>query len=234
MTDSTLAEHLAARLRRDILRGTLSPGSPVKERDYAAELGVSRTPMREAIRILAQEGLLQLRPARSPVVANPTLKEVTDDLTVIIALETLSGQLACEAATDEEIAAISAIQERMERAFGKTDPLDLFEIDMSFHRAIAVASHNHALAETHGDYLSRLWRTRFLTARQRVNRERVVRQHMAILDALRDRDPERIVRKIDVHMQGFFDTLPQLFDDSGEARGAAEEDGAPGRDAAAG
>ena len=68
MPDLTLPEQIAQSLRRDILRGRLSPGDSIKERDNAAERGVSRTPRREAIRILAQEGLVILRPSRSPIV----------------------------------------------------------------------------------------------------------------------------------------------------------------------
>ena len=66
MVDANLATEIAARLRRDILRGELLPGAKVKERDNAEGLGVSRTPMREAIRILATEGLIVLAPSRSP------------------------------------------------------------------------------------------------------------------------------------------------------------------------
>ncbi|MEQ9673915.1 MAG: winged helix-turn-helix domain-containing protein, partial [Roseovarius indicus] len=69
MAEGILAEQIANQLRRDILRGKLAPGASIKERDNAAEMGVSRTPMREAIRILAQDGLVILRPARSPIVA---------------------------------------------------------------------------------------------------------------------------------------------------------------------
>ena len=226
MSDPTLAEDIANRLRRDILRGRLAPGAPVKERDHAAALGVSRTPMREAIRILAQEGLLQLRPARSPVVADPTLKEVTDDLTVITALESLSGRLACAAASEAEIAGIADIHARLEAEFEHSDPLDTFEIDMSFHRALALASHNAALAGTHGEYLARLWRTRFLTARERRNRDRVVSQHAAILTALQARDPDRIAAEIEHHLSGFVETIELVF--------ARRETGAAARETPAG
>lgn len=212
MSEATRAQELAGRLRRDILRGTLAPGTPVKERDHAAALGVSRTPMREAIRILAQEGLLELRPARSPVVAEPTLKEVTDTLTVMVALETLSGRLACTAATDDDLGQIATIHAQMADEFDIADPLDSFETDMSFHRAIALASHNDALAETHAAYMARLWRVRYLTAKQRRNRARVLDQHGAILDALSARDPDRTAAEIAHHLRGFFDTIERIFD----------------------
>lgn len=190
MADKLLPEQIAKRLRRDILRGKLAPGDQIKERDNAAELGVSRTPMREAIRILAREGLVQLRPSRSPIVATQTIKEVADQVAVLISLERLSARLACAHARDRDIAKIAGILDHMAAHFDDTDPLDMFEIDMSFHTAIASASRNAPLAETHGIYLARLWRARYLSAVQRRNRDRVVREHGRIVEALELRDAD--------------------------------------------
>ncbi|SFP43862.1 GntR family transcriptional regulator [Tranquillimonas alkanivorans] len=223
MADKTLPEQIADRLRRDILRGKLPPGSTVKERDNAAELGVSRTPMREAIRILAREGLVILRPARSPIVADPSLKEVTDDLEVMSALEVLSGELACRAATSDEIAAIRAIHERMAREFDSMEPVDLFEIDMSFHRAIARASHNPSLEETHAGYLARLWRARYLSASRRRSRDRVLRQHGAIVEGLEARDVEQVAGTIQSHLYHLVANISDVFQKR-EAEDAAAQD----------
>ena len=200
MTDQTLSEQLANWLRRDILRGRRPPGTSIKERDTAADLGVSRTPMREAIRILAKEGLVVLRPSRSPIVARPSDKDVSDQAEVLLALEQLSAELACQAATDDEIAHIAKIADTMETQFDDTDPLDMFEIDMSFHTAIAKASHNDALAETHYAYLARLWRARHLAAVQRRNRDRVITQHGVIVRALRAREPAAARAAIHAHL----------------------------------
>jgi len=169
MSEEVLAEQIATQLRREILRGKLPPGATIKERDNASEMGVSRTPLREAIRILATEGLVELRPARSPIVSMPTVKQVSDDIEVLLAVEILSAELACVRATDEDIAGIAAIQAEIAAKFDTVDPLDLFEIDMNFHRAIALAAHNAPLADIHRTFLGRLWRSRFLAAVQRRN-----------------------------------------------------------------
>ena len=195
-----LPEQIANQLRREILRGKLPPGSSLKERDSAAELGVSRTPMREAIRILAKEGLITLRPSRSPLVANPDLKEISDQVTVLVSLEQLSARLACLHASESDIDRISRISDHMSAHFDTTDPLEMFEIDMSFHTAIAEASHNRALANTHGAYLARLWRARYIAAVRRRNRERVVTQHENIVVALRARDAQATLAAIDTHL----------------------------------
>ncbi|MDW4498781.1 GntR family transcriptional regulator [Sulfitobacter sp. D35] len=201
MPQKILADQIANELRRDILRGKLPPGTFVKERDNAAELGVSRTPMREAIRILAKEGLLQLRASRSPVVTQLDAREAADQTAVLIALEKLSAELACEHATDADIDGLQAMVDEMARRFDRADPVDIFEIDMGFHTAIAAASHNASLAETHRSFLERLWRARYLAAVQRRNRERLVSQHRDIVEALRRRDPEAVRGAIEIHLR---------------------------------
>lgn len=218
---SSLPEQIATRLRRNILRGVLAPGDSIKERDNAIEMGVSRTPLREAVRILAKEGLVVLRPARSSVVADSSLKEARDSVEVLQALETLSGELACVNASDAEIAEIRGIFER-HSALSETAEgdalIDLFEVDMQFHTAIARASHNPALAETHAAYLARMWRQRYLSAVQRRARERVRRQHENIVLGLEARDPTRVGAEINAHIAALINNLVRLF----EAREAGQ------------
>ncbi len=200
MNEEILAEQIANQLRRAILRGELTPGTSIKERDNAAEMGVSRTPMREAIRILAKESLVVLRPSRSPIVAELDIKAVSDQADVLIALEKLSAELACKNATEEDIERLEKIVTYMSDHFYDIDPLDMFEMDMSFHTAIAEASHNEALAETHRSYLQRLWHARFLAASQRRNRERVVNEHTRIVEAIRGNDINAARAAIDNHL----------------------------------
>lgn len=215
MASSPLPEKIAYQLRRDILRGKLAPDAPIKERDVAAEQDVSRMPVREAIRILAQEGLVLLRPSRSPIVARPSFKEVADQTEVLIALEKLSAELACRHASDADIDRLAEITDRIATEFDHMDPLDMFEVDMSFHRAIADASRNQALAETHSSYLARLWRTRYLAASQRRNRERVVTEHGRIISALRDRDPRAARAAIDSHLWHLAEDIRELIEAEG-------------------
>jgi DNA-binding GntR family transcriptional regulator len=211
MQEKPLPEQIANQLRRDILRGKLAPGDSLKERDKAVELGVSRTPMREAIRILALEGLIQLRPARSPIVAMPDVKEITDDVEVLLAVEKLSGELACKRATQDDIADIAQIVEIMSENFDTMDALDMFEIDMSFHSAIAKASHNPPLAEIHRRFLARLWRARFLAASKRRNRVNVIHHHSTILAAMRARDPDATRSAIGIHLDRLTEDIAEVI-----------------------
>lgn len=227
MTENTLAEQIADGLRRDILLGKLKPGARIKERDSSADLGVSRTPLREAIRILASEGLVTLRPSRSPVVADPSLKEITDDLVVMNTLEVLGARLACMNATPAEISRIEAQHEEMLRLSDTADAVTYFEADMTFHRQITAASHNNALIDTHGAYMARLWRPRFLAASLRRDRPRVLRQHGDIVRGLRMRDIVLVSAEIESHMRHLVLNITDIYESQNRGH-AAPESGAEG------
>ncbi|WP_425100164.1 GntR family transcriptional regulator [Tropicibacter sp. S64] len=212
MPEETLPEQIANQLRRDILRGKLAPGAQVKERDNAAEMGVSRTPMREAIRILAKEGLVILRPARSPVVAQLSLQEVADNIEVLTALEMMSGRLAVERASAAQIEEIVEIQSRMERLYDDIDMIDVFELDMEFHKAIVRGANNPVLAEVHGAILSRLWRARYLSASRKRSRDRVLAQHNGIVDGLKARDTEAVHRHLSSHLEHLLINVQDFFE----------------------
>ena len=164
---ATCPAAIADRLRREILTGAIAPGSPIKERDHAERLGISRTPLREAVRILAKEGLVTLRPLRSPLVTDLTRAEAMDEVAVLRLLELAGGELACANATEAEIAAIAALARAVEDNHATGDKVEVFDIDMRMHRAIVAAGHNAALSRSYGEYLARLWRIRFLSARRR-------------------------------------------------------------------
>ncbi|PTW51991.1 GntR family transcriptional regulator [Rhodovulum kholense] len=212
MAEQTRAEDIANRLRRSILHGTLPPGAPIKERDTAAEMGVSRTPMREAIRIIANEGLVLLRPARSPVVASPTLAEVRDAIEVLSALEMLSVRLACDRASEADLDEIRRLERELSDNFTTLDDIDRFEVDMAFHLAIVRAAHNPALAETHQSYLGRLWRARFLSARRKSSRDSVVSQHRAIVAGLEARDSAAAQASLQAHLDRLLANVRAFFE----------------------
>lgn len=217
MAEPVLAENIAAHLRRDILRGKFAPGATIKERDNAAELGVSRTPMREAIRMLAREGLLILRPSRSPVVANPCFKDVSDQVEVLLALEELAVSCACRNATDEDLAQIAALQDQFHAGYETEDPLDMFEVDMAFHSAIVEAAHNPALYATYRTYLERLWRARFVSASNRRNRDRAVGHHAKLVKALFARDESAARTAIMEHLGGLAEDIRPVIEDEHKA-----------------
>ena len=121
---SSLAEDAISKLRRLILLGDLAAGSAVRERDMAELLGISRTPLREAIQQLVVEGLIEYSATRRPFVADPTIDDIRQGMTVMASLEALCGGQACENATDAEIRRIGVLHKRMLKTSGHCKPLE--------------------------------------------------------------------------------------------------------------
>lgn len=208
---TTIPAAIADRLRREILTGAILPGSPIKERDHAERLGVSRTPLREAVRILAQEGLVTLRPLRSPLVTHMSRSDAMDEVAVLRLLELAGGELACLHATEAEIAAITALAGAVEENHATGDKVEVFDIDMAMHRAIVAAGHNAALSRTYDDYLARLWRIRFLSARLRSDAAQVLAAHRGMTQALAARDWPAMRSHMEAHLDGLVRNLEAHF-----------------------
>lgn len=197
----SLAAEAAENLREFILIGKLGPGMPVRERDLAEAFGISRTPLKEALRILESEGLIDYGLTRRPVVADPSLDEINDWLRVQGALEALAGELVCEVATDRQLAEIEQLNESIKEARDADGQLEGFRQDMAFHEGIVEASGNRALIESHATYNARLWRVRFLSSQRVESREGTRREHLEIIEALKARDAVAARRALKQHLR---------------------------------
>jgi len=214
----SLAERVADELRDLVLLEKLAPGSSIPERETAAALGVSRTPLRESLRILASEGLVLIEPNRPPTVADPSIGELGDLLEVLGTLESLAGELACNNTTDDKINQIAKLESSMRKVSEKSDPLEFFQLDMQFHQLIVEASGNEPLIKTHKTYNAQLWRARFISSRQRVNRPGTLKQHKAIVRALRDRDASACAGALKQHLEAGLNNIKSALA-SGEHTG---------------
>ena len=208
----SLAQQVADKLRDLILLEKLAPGATIPERETASALGISRTPLRESLRILASEGLVEIAPSRAPRVADPSLEELKDLLQVQGALEALAGELACERATDKDLKAIHAQERDMRKISGKTEPLAFFQRDMAFHSAIVAASRNQVLIETHATNNARLWRARFISSREQVNRPGTLDQHARIANALTERNCTETAAALREHLNVGFTNIRKARD----------------------
>jgi len=196
----SLAERVADELRDLVLLEKLAPGSNIPERETAEALGVSRTPLRESLRILAAEGLIEIEPNRPPKVADPSIAELGSLLEVQGALEALAGELACKQASDGAIKKIVDIEGTMSSTSETSNPLKFFQLDMRFHSLIVAASGNEPLIRTHQHYNARLWRARFISSRQRVNRPGTLEQHAQIVRTLLERDGKACAQALKNHL----------------------------------
>ncbi|GAB4521057.1 MAG: GntR family transcriptional regulator [Roseibium sp.] len=217
-----LGDQVAEVLRHQILLGQLSPGKAIPERETAAALGVSRTPLREGLLLLEAEGLVEMSPSKSPVVANPSFVEVSHLLLVQSALEALAGECACDEASQDEIDTIEAKHQLMLANVEDPYEIGFFQIDMSFHEAIVAATKNPSLIKTHRQYHSRLWRVRFLSARRRDSRTRAMIDHGRIVEGLRRRDKEQVSSEMRDHLRRAIDNMKIVFSEEDGSRASGD------------
>ena len=147
-------------LREAILKGELKPGERLMELQLASKLGVSRTPIREAIRMLEQEGLAVTMPRKGAEVAKMTLKDMEDVLEVREALDELAAKIACKKISDEQLAKLKTIKNEFKRSMDSGDVKKIAEEDVKFHDAIYEATNNAKLVSMMNNIREQMYRYR--------------------------------------------------------------------------
>ena len=195
-----LHEETVDRLRDLIVQGELAPGSRLNERVLTARLGVSRTPLREAIKLLATEGLVDLLPNRGAVVAPIEPARIAETLAVMGALESLAGELVCAQTSDERLAEIRALHYEMLAMHARRDLDGYFRYNQAIHLKIVEASGNSVLAQTYRQLNANVRRVRYMANLSPERWDAAVREHEAILAALSGRDAARLKRLLRDHL----------------------------------
>lgn len=185
----SLHGELLTHLRDYIVEGHVPDGARVPERELCERFGVSRTPMREALKVLASEGLLELLPNRGARVRPLSSQDLIELFDLIGGLEALAGRLACERITDAEIDEIEHLHKDMYAFYLQRDMPGYFRCNQMIHHAIMSAARNAALSSAYATYGARIKRVRYAAnfAHQRDRWGEAIREHEAILDALRRR-----------------------------------------------
>ncbi|MBQ0822005.1 GntR family transcriptional regulator [Microvirga sp. HBU67558] len=196
----TLHDAIVARVRDMIIEGELSPGTRLHEGNLGKMLGVSRTPLREALKFLVSEGLLELSPGRGAVVRQFSAKDVHDSLIVLGNLEGLAGRLACENATDQEIREVRQLHDHMMDMYEKRDRLPYFKLNQSIHSSILRLSKNEALASVHNVLQARLKRIRYIGNEGPEKWAGAVADHVEMIEALEARHADRLSTILNAHM----------------------------------
>jgi DNA-binding GntR family transcriptional regulator len=207
----TLHDAIVSRVRDMIIEGTLASGTRIHEGNLGRELGVSRTPLREALKFLASEGLIELSPGRGAVVREFTAKDIHDSLIVLGHLEALGGRLACLNATDAQIRDICDLHERMLDMYRTGERRAYFKLNQAIHSAILAASGNDALIDVHGWLLPRLRRVRYLGHEGPDNWAAAVAEHETIIAALRKRDAETLSRALSEHIEAGWHRMEDII-----------------------
>ena len=177
-------------LRQAILKGELEPGERLMEMQLAEQLGVSRTPIREAIRKLELEGLVLMIPSRGAIVAKITEKDLKDVLEVRASLERLSTKLACERMEEETIEELREAQEAFKAALRGDDITLQAQKDVEFHDVIYKSTNNLRLIQMLNNLREQMYRYRLEYLKDGTSHQKLVEEHEAIIEALSRRDTE--------------------------------------------
>ncbi len=187
-------------LRQKILTGELKPGERLMEIHLADQLGVSRTPIREAIRKLELEGLVTMIPRRGAEVAQITEKNLRDVLEVRRALDALAVELACDRITQDELNELKTACEHFEAETKKKNANQVARADVALHDIILKASGNDRLMQMISNFSQQMYRYRLEYVKDDRNYDQLIREHRIIYEAIRDKDKETGARAIKSHI----------------------------------
>jgi DNA-binding GntR family transcriptional regulator len=197
---STLAGALADRLRQLIIEGELPPGMRLNERALCDRLGASRTPLREAFRLLAAEHLVELQPNRGAHVVSLSDDDIRESFEVMGALEALAGELACRHITADEVAEIKALTFEMLACHARGDLPAYYRINRVIHQAINRGARNALLTQVYANLNQRIENLRFRSNFDQAKWDTAAREHSAMVDALEARDGARLAAILRHHL----------------------------------
>jgi DNA-binding GntR family transcriptional regulator len=195
-----LHEEATDRLRDLIVQGKLTAGTRLNERLLTAQLGVSRTPLREAFKVLATEGMVELLPNRGAIVAPMDPVRLSETLAVMGSLEALAGELACAHATEAQLNEIRALHFEMLAYHARGDLAGYFKFNQAIHLKIVKYSGNAVLFNTYRHLNGNVRRARYMANLSKERWDAAVREHGEILAALSGRDVKKIRLLLSDHL----------------------------------
>ncbi len=207
ISQHSLHDELLDRLRKMIIGRKFLPGDKIPERQLCEQFGVSRTPLREALKVLAAEGLVQLAPNRGAVVVSLSPDDIEECIPISAAIEALSVELACEHITDAEIEEIKSLHARMIAAYRAGDMGGFLEANREIHEKIVAATRNPLLAAIYDTLFFRIdWPT-LLSQLSDEAMSQVIADHEAIVLALEARQSQDLSELLKSHWEQMFEAF---------------------------
>ena len=207
-----LHEQVATRLRDMIVHGTLRPGERISESALCDQLDISRTPLREALKTLAAEGLVELRPNRGAVIAPLRLPETLELFETIAGLERIAAEHAADRLSLAELKRLEKLHDRMEACHDAGDLRPYFACNQEIHGLIVAGAHNKVLQSTHAFLYTRMSRARYFALFAPQRWADSVTEHRRIMDALRARDGARAGAEMHAHVWRTGQIIAQVID----------------------
>lgn len=207
----TLHDQVADSVRDLIIEGYLEPGTRIDETALVEQLGVSRTPFREALRTLAAEGLVIIRPSKGAVVRKLSSQDVLSMLEVLAEIERLAGKLTIKRATQAELEELLALHDEMMAYYADRDRLPYYKLNQKFHSRLAELSGNETLREVQSNIQARLKRIRFIGNRHEDSWSGAVADHEQMAIAIREKDGEKLGNVLAAHLMATWDRVKSTF-----------------------
>jgi DNA-binding GntR family transcriptional regulator len=207
----SLHDQVAARLRSMLVEGRIPPGAKLNERELAEKLRVSRTPLREAIKLLAAEGLVDLLPNRGAVAVKLGEADVIDTFEVLAGLEAMSGELAAQRVTEAELAELRALHYEMLACYARSDLSGYYRLNALIHTGINHAAKNPVLIRTYRAINARVQSLRFRTNQDQAKWKMAVAEHERMLEALQAHDAAALGAVLALHLRHKRDTVLELM-----------------------
>ena len=202
---------VADNLRDMIVEGALPPGQRISEGDLCDQFGISRTPMREALKVLASEGLVDIKPNRGTRIAEITLEDIDELFEAASGIERLCGELATKKLTESNLDQLKSLHERMTNYFKNGQRHDYFRLNQETHNFIVQLSGNSVLREIHANIMVKVRRARYLAILSVERWEESVQEHAGILEAMEARDVDLVGKRIRDHVFKTGEIVKQSF-----------------------
>lgn len=215
---SSLHDEIVDHIREVIFSGELIGGQRVPEKLLCDKFSISRTPLREALKVLASEGLLVLLPNRGARIARLATKDVDDMFPVMGALEGLAGELSCRHITDSEIDEIRALHFQMAAHHKRREIREYFALNQQIHGKIMKATGNAILGELYATLAGRIRLARYRANFSHPRWDQAMAEHEEILEALSERNGPRLTRILKTHLKNTCTSAKEMIN-SGQTPG---------------
>ena len=211
LSHAGLHEQAASRLRNMLVEGRIAPGAKLNERELAAALHISRTPLREAIKMLASEGLVDLLPNRGAVAVKLTEADVVHSFELLAELEGLAGELAAQRIEEGARQELRAKHFEMMACHARHDLSGYYRLNALIHAGIGDAAANPVLAGTYRKVNARVQSLRFRTNQNQTKWQRAMQEHTQMMEALDARDGAALRQILKTHLEHKRDTVLELM-----------------------
>ncbi|MEF3254369.1 MAG: GntR family transcriptional regulator [Deferribacterales bacterium] len=199
--NTPLSEKIAETLREYIMNGELKPGERLTEPKLSTMFGISRTPIREALRLLENEGFIEIYPRRGAVVSDITAEDVDEIFIIKTKLESLAAELAVNNLTEMDIKRLEDINDKMERYIDTKNVVQLIKLNAEFHDIFIEKSKNTRLIKFIESLNKQFKRVTAYSFTEMGRIKKVINEHNDIIDAFASRDAERVSRLVEFHVK---------------------------------